>query len=740
MGVLGRGTPYLIVALALGVGPVAVVGAQNVVVEAEKRRYSEAELDQITPRWPNPYLSFLPSDARPDWHFWHAKLRLESQRRAARRTGIPKAVPIVDEAEPGDASGFNDTQDAAELITGFGTSLGEMREVDVAGTLFAPLPTEIGPFSEDDGAIPLANDTGLTPGQRVHISAFIGDGPHGSTSSNQGDFDVFKVTLLAGQTVTIDIDTPEDDSTRLDTQVALYDSTGLIIDRNDDGGVGSPDSFLEVKVAADGAYYIFVRGISSYWPRDPFDSSSGPKAGSEGPYSVTIGIDVSDVDFYSIDLKAGDVLGINLEDQARRVTLFDPSGTELMGSDLDESALFPRETPLPGGGNASAAYVVNMTGRYAISARRGFGAYTLALRVFRPILEGTAAGQTLFLDFNGAALDVESIFGRGNPAATLSPLASFLDDLGLDPTPGGADEQAVIEAVVAVVEENLARDIDTFGLNPDFQINLLNSRDHADVFGAPGVSRVIIGGTSEELGFTTVGIAESVDVGNFVLEETAVVLLDLLSTPGNSNSLDQVPLAAGVTIIDLLGVALGNIISHEAGHLFANFHTGHPDFPPNIMDRQPNLMDFVGVGPDEVFGSADDVDVDLGPAPFSVDEGFTGLEDTRNAIAFGLFGPPTVVAVEPSSEAPEGFVLQGPYPNPFQEQTRLVLRLDRAQQVRVAVYDYLGRRVRDLFDGWLSAGAPHLFALDAAGLPSGPYLIRATGRSFSATRPVIVVR
>ena len=123
-----------------------------------------------------------------------------------------------------------------------------------------------------------------------------------------------------------------------------------------------------------------------------------------------------------------------------------------------------------------------------------------------------------------------------------------------------------------------------------------------------------------------------------------------------------------------------------------------------------------------------------------MDEGFTGVQDTRNAIAFGLFGPPTMVAVEPSSEAPEGFVLQGPYPNPFQQQTRLVLRLDRAQPVRVAVYDYLGRRVRDLFDGWLSAGGPHVFALEAAGLPSGPYLIRATGRSFSTTRPVIVVR
>ncbi len=742
MRALARGIPYLIVGLALGLGPVGVAGAQPEGVEAEKRAYTEAELDQITPRWPNPYRSFLPADARPDWDFWRAKLRLESQRRAARMAFLPKAVPIVDEAEPGDASGFNDTQDAAQPIDGFGTGIDQMREVDIVGTLFAPPPTEIGPFDEDDGSIPLANDTGLTSGQRVRTNGFIGDGPHGSLGLSTGDFDVYKVAgVQAGQILTIDIDTPEGGMTRLDTKVGLYDSTGVLTEQNDDGVVGSPDSFLEVTIAADGDYFVLVRGINSDWPGDPFDSGSGPKAGSEGPYTVTIGLDVSDVDFYSIDLKAGDVLGINLEDQARRLTLFDPSGTVLMGSGLDGSVLFPRDSPLPGGGNASAAYVVNQAGRYAISTERGEGAYTLALRLFRPILEGTAeAGQTLFLDFDGATFNAEQVLGFGKPVATLSPLASFLDDFGLDPTPGGADEQAVIDAIVAVVEENLARDVEAFGLNPDFQLTLLNSRDQADPLGAPDVSRVIVGGTGEELGFTTVGIAESVDVGNFVLDETAVVLLDLLSTPGTTNSLDQVPLAAGVTMIDLLGTALGNIVSHEAGHLFANFHTGHPDFPSNIMDGKPNLLDFVGVGPDDLFGSADDVDVDLGLSPFHVDEGFTGIEDTRNAIAFGLFGPPTVVAVDPSSEAPEGFELQGPYPNPFQEQTRLVLRLDRAPPVRVEIYDYLGRRVRDLFDGWLSAGAPHVFALDAAGLPSGPYLIRATGRSFSATRPVIVVR
>lgn len=743
MRALGGSPSYLIAALAFGLslGPVAAAGAQP--VDVGTRIYTEADLDQIAPRWPNPYRSFLPADAAPDWAYWRAKMRLEGQRRAARLAGLPKVVPVIDEAEPGGASGFNDTQTAAERIEGLGTDLGQMREVDVAGTLFSPPPAVIGPFSEDDGAIPLANDVGLTPGQRVRIRGFIGDGPHGSLGTGTGDFDVFKVAgLQAGQTVTIAISTPEGGMTRLDTKVALYDATGFIVDLNDNGEVDSPDSFLEVTVAADGDYYVLVRGINSSWPSDPFDPGSGPKAGSEGMYTVTIGLDATDVDFYSIDLKAGDVLGVTSQEEARRVTLFDPSGVVLVGSSLDGSILYPRLSPLPGGGRASVAYVVNSPGRHAVAAARGDGAYTLALRLFRPVLEAVPEDvQTLFLDFDGASLDAEQVLGVGSATAHLSPLAASLEAFGLDPTPGGADEHAVIDAVVAVVEENLARDVQALGLNPDFHLTLLNSRDDDDVFGTPGVSRVIVGGTGEELGLATVGIAESVDVGNFALEETAVVLLDLLSTPGNSNALGSVPLAPGATIIDLLGRALGNIVAHEAGHLFANFHTGHPDFPSNIMDGKPNLVDFVGAGPDGVFGNADDVDVDLGVSPFNVDEGFTGVEDTRNAIAFGLFGPPMIVAVEPSvSEMPEDFALEGPYPNPFQGETRFAVRVDRAQRVRVEVFDYLGRRVRAVFDDWLAAGARHVFALEAGGLPSGAYVIRVTGASFSAARPVVLVK
>ncbi len=731
--------------MSLGVAAVAVAQERSGVVD--KRDYTEAELDRRQPRWPNPYLSLLPADAEPDWDYWRAKLRLEGRRRAAQRAAIPKAIPVFDEIEPGDARGWNDDQASAEFITGFGTGDGDLREVDVTGTMAAAAPIYIGDFTEegglDDGAIPLANEINIEPGQRIRASAYIGDGLHGSNGTRQGDYDVFKFdNLRPGQMVTIDIDTPENASPRLHNKVALYDSTGEFVDYTDSGGPGSPDAFLEVTIEAPGDYFVFVRGVESAWPADPFDPDSGPKVGSEGAYLITLGLDAGDIDYYSLDLEAGDVLGIRLEDEARKLTLYDPSGVELIGSDVDGSYLYPFDTPLPGGGNANAAYLVNTTGRYALAAERGDGAYTMALRVFRPAFEMQDVVQVLFLDFDGEVYDAETYFG-GNQTAQLSPMVSYLDNVGLDPTPGGADENAVIDAILAVVEENLVDDIHTFGLNRDYQIEILNSRDHADPFGAPNVSRVIVGGDSEEFGRPTVGIAESVDVGNFDASESAVVLMDLLTEPGTVNSLHQVTLDAGTSIIDLMGTALGHVIVHEAGHLFANFHTGRPDFPVNLMDGNPNLLDFIGIGPDDVFGTGDDKDIDFGLGGFHPDfaPGFTGVQDTRNTIAFGLSGLGEPVVTEPATPGvPEGFELSASYPNPFNEQTRFVLRLRRAQPVHLAVYDMLGRQVRLLHEGWLPAGETHVFTLDAGSLPSGLYMIRGAGPTASATRPVMLVR
>src|SRR5262249_52817956 len=156
----------------------------------------------------------------------------------------------------------------------------------------------------------------------------------------------------------------------------------------------------------------------------------------------------------------------------------------------------------------------------------------------------------------------------------------------------------------ATVAENLAEDVSGVlgvGKNGDFQITgragefqieILNSRDHADPFGLyPNVSRVIIGGTREEFGpKTVIGMAPTIDVGNFDTSETAVALLDYLSDPDIPFSLHYVPRADGATMIDLIGVYVGNLVSHEAGHFFGNWHTDPFFSPLGIMTHHGALV------------------------------------------------------------------------------------------------------------------------------------------------------
>ncbi|MEM1043992.1 MAG: T9SS type A sorting domain-containing protein, partial [Bacteroidota bacterium] len=65
--------------------------------------------------------------------------------------------------------------------------------------------------------------------------------------------------------------------------------------------------------------------------------------------------------------------------------------------------------------------------------------------------------------------------------------------------------------------------------------------------------------------------------------------------------------------------------------------------------------------------------------------------------------------------------------------------LPEAGEATVAVFDVLGRRVARLHAGPL-AGGTHRFRLEAAGLPSGVYLVRVEGGGASLVRRLTVVR
>ena len=96
-------------------------------------------------------------------------------------------------------------------------------------------------------------------------------------------------------------------------------------------------------------------------------------------------------------------------------------------------------------------------------------------------------------------------------------------------------------------------------------------------------------------------------------------------------------------------------------------------------------------------------------------------------------------ATEPDANLPDGYVLSTIYPNPFNPQARFTLEVTEAEPVRIALFDALGRQMRILHDGVISAGSTD-FVIDGSGLLSGLYLLRVTGEGFTTSRRLTLLR
>ncbi len=91
------------------------------------------------------------------------------------------------------------------------------------------------------------------------------------------------------------------------------------------------------------------------------------------------------------------------------------------------------------------------------------------------------------------------------------------------------------------------------------------------------------------------------------------------------------------------------------------------------------------------------------------------------------------------SEIPDGFRLDAAYPNPFNPRTTIPYRLDASTDVRLNVFDMLGRRIATLVEGFQAAGE-HEVVFDAASVPSGTYIVRLETAARSATRMVTLLK
>jgi hypothetical protein len=104
----------------------------------------------------------------------------------------------------------------------------------------------------------------------------------------------------------------------------------------------------------------------------------------------------------------------------------------------------------------------------------------------------------------------------------------------------------------------------------------------------------------------------------------------------------------------------------------------------------------------------------------------------------GVFGALTSVDGR-HEQAPQEFALMQNYPNPFNPKTGIRYQVSGVSDVKITVYDMLGREMAVLVNERKQPGN-HEVSFDGSGLASGVYLYRFTAGSFAETRRMILLK
>lgn len=326
------------------------------------------------------------------------------------------------------------------------------------------------------------------------------------------------------------------------------------------------------------------------------------------------------------------------------------------------SSQYPDDSPLRHDRTLGVDHVAAEDGVYIISVAEGDGDYEGELRVIRSGLaeNSSSAEQIIFLDFEAGEVDLTEVLGGVfpgfDPVRNLSPLSTVLErwDLTAD------DEDAVIDAAIDTVVNALDTDLrvrdgrngdrDRTGVGREFDVTVLNSRDHGEQWGKPNVTRVIIGGTIDELGLRAFALPQSTDVGNTDTEETGIQTFDPLSEPLPSeeivrqdpprtiNALTAVP---PYTKADLVGRVLGAKAASLVGQMLGNYWQDPRNEVVQVMDapfsNRLGSGGFAGTGPDLILGTADDQEVTFGDTEDELlGNVLKGVQDSSARTVFAL--------------------------------------------------------------------------------------------------------
>ena len=98
-----------------------------------------------------------------------------------------------------------------------------------------------------------------------------------------------------------------------------------------------------------------------------------------------------------------------------------------------------------------------------------------------------------------------------------------------------------------------------------------------------------------------------------------------------------------------------------------------------------------------------------------------------------------VAAPEATNVVPTVHKLIGAYPNPFNPTTSIRFTMATRGEVKLEMYDLMGRCISTLFDGAMPAGT-HAVSFKANDLPAGTYFVRMTAGSYTDVTKVVLLK
>jgi hypothetical protein len=92
-----------------------------------------------------------------------------------------------------------------------------------------------------------------------------------------------------------------------------------------------------------------------------------------------------------------------------------------------------------------------------------------------------------------------------------------------------------------------------------------------------------------------------------------------------------------------------------------------------------------------------------------------------------------------SSSVPENYSLRQNYPNPFNPSTTIEFSIPKHENVKIAIYNALGKEVITLVNSQLDPGS-YKIPFDGINFASGIYFYQLLTNSFSTTKKMIIAK